>query len=163
MICLTPRLFEPCNLDKHGECAVKLATTSVPAHATDINRGGASCGSAVVTLDALGTPRSEEDARNQPERVAQGHATSRRVLAARSASASVHASEAGARTAAVQVPAETEGVMARRNECGENENDDDICRVCGCCLDRCDCDAPAYFDAAETGEESEDKWERRTM
>jgi hypothetical protein len=34
IICLTPRLFEPCKQDKHGECAVKLATylCSCPCH-----------------------------------------------------------------------------------------------------------------------------------
>jgi hypothetical protein len=34
MTCLTPRLFEPCKQDKHGECAVKLATycCSCPCH-----------------------------------------------------------------------------------------------------------------------------------
>jgi hypothetical protein len=34
MTCLTPRLFEPCKQDKHGECALKLATygCSCPCH-----------------------------------------------------------------------------------------------------------------------------------
>jgi hypothetical protein len=34
MTCLTPRLFEPCKQDKHGECALELATygCSCPCH-----------------------------------------------------------------------------------------------------------------------------------
>jgi len=34
MTCLTPRLFGQCKQDKHGECAVKLATygCSCPCH-----------------------------------------------------------------------------------------------------------------------------------